>query len=161
MLTTFLVRTQADQTLVGVFCASSLKALSKLLSPMADPEECEYLALQANEGLFVEAQFVHAPAISPDEEDAVFLTNVPEQYAEDSGGIEEEGGALQGSAALQAALTEEIPPVLEPTEELNTRLQVAEKAGWTPICSRKVAPALARRGTPPMRVLAGESTRRH
>lgn len=137
---TFFVRTRLDQTLVGIFCAASPNALAKILEAMVEPADCEYLILKANEGLFVEAHFVQAPAQESGRRDTIFLTNVPDEVL-DSDEIEEAGASKGESGSLKAAMAEVIPPVLEPTDVLMDRLQVEEPRGWIALESVTGKPA--------------------
>jgi hypothetical protein len=139
---TFFVRTRLDQALVGVFCAASPTALAKILEAMVEPADCEYLILKANEGLFVEAHFVQAPAQESGRRDTVFLTNVPDEVI-DSDEIEAAAPAIRTGGALKAAMAEVIPPVLEPTDALMDRLQIEEPRGWIALDSVTGRPAAA------------------
>ncbi len=166
---TYLVRTRADCTLVGVFCASSEGALAKIISPMIEPEECEYLALKANEGLFVEAQFIRVSCETADMRDRVYLTNSPMDFIESDSQEPAQEGLIpnlkeicaQGSM-LKEALEEEIPPVLEPTEALAERLHTVERTGWHSFTKLpEVSHALSPRSRTPILLLSGGSTRQH
>ena len=154
---TFFVRTRLDQALVGVFCASTPKALAKILETMVEPADCEYLILKANEGLFVEAHFVRAPAQESGRRDTIFLTNVPdEELGADE--LEEATARSVPGGALKAAMAEVIPPVLEPTDTLMDRLQLEEPRGWIALetVTGKPAPAIAPKTRTPILLLTAD-----
>lgn len=143
-MNTYLVRTKADQTLMGIFCAANVSDLATIIDSVFDANECEYLQLRANEGLFIEAQFItqngQVELVHPDD------IQVPPS-SED--GMDEAFDALvePSEEALEAAermmLTGEdeyIPPVLEPTMALADRLQQAHRTNeWRPVVD--LAPA--------------------
>jgi hypothetical protein len=154
---TYFVRTRTDQALVGIFCAASPKALASIIELMVEPEDCEYLTLKANEGLFAEAQFVHAPSQENGKAATVFLTNSADDAMldQDSALDEEEEDSLVGQvhagSPLERAMQEVIPPILEPTEALMDRLQIEEPRGWVALSAtapRASAPIAPQTRTP-------------
>jgi hypothetical protein len=163
---TYFVRTRLDQSLVGIFCAASERALAAVIELMVEPADCEYLVLKANEGLFAEAQFVRAPS-QEGKGDTIFLTNTPDEIlTADPDELEgDEDGAhrtLDTHGELKHAMDEVIPPVLEPTEALMARLQVEEARGWVAFSgepSKRPAPLSPKTSTPIM--LRGTLTRMH
>lgn len=180
----FLVRTIEDHTLLGVFCADSPEAIEAIIAPMIDPADCEYLVLKANEGLFVEAQFVHVPSELPNTTERVYLTNTPEDYLDLCTEVETSkksnilgndsrlsalcgpGGPLKEAfdEALEEALDEQIPPVLEPTEALAERLNIAEQGAWRPVVrgvEQRISQAIPPHSSTPIFVLSGGSARAH
>jgi hypothetical protein len=155
---TYFVRTRTDQALVGIFCAASPKALASIIELMVEPEDCEYLTLKANEGLFAEAQFVHAPAQENGKGATVFLTNSAEDAMLNQDAVvmdDDEEDSLRGQvhagSPLERAMQEVIPPILEPTEALMDRLQLEEPRGWvalTATAARASAPIAPQTRTP-------------
>jgi hypothetical protein len=139
---TYIVRTRTDQTLVGMFCASSPRALSKLIE---------------------EAQFVQAPKSALAPEGTVFLTNSPEEYSEmpeDLVPQSDEMVSVPPGSALEHAMTEVIPLVLEPTEDLQRRFQSAQRQGWIAFSAKqaKKSAAIAPQTTTPILMLNSERT---
>lgn len=182
---TYLVRTAADQVLIGLFCEKSIAALVKTISGMIDPKDCEYIVLREGEGLFVEAQFVSVSLEASEAKEDVFLTNEPEQFVTDescgeggsSRATEQDVKALKNTLtsaadsrlaeqigdAFEDALKEVIPPVLEPTEALSKRFNAKALCGWRRLvvalsaeCGKAKAPMSAM----PILVM-GASTRFH
>ena len=148
-MNTYLVRTKLDQALMGIFCAASPVELATVIDEVFNADECEYLQMKANEGLFIEAQFVMQASPEVGGSDQVTLVHVDDPAAiEDSFTREENFGADMANEAgaeaqreaellMLAAEGEYIAPVLEPTGTLNTRLQSAHRAGeWQPVRPR-------------------------
>jgi len=92
---TYLVRARGSKRLVGVFSAMGSDGLFHIVDELADPFECEFLELQAGEGLFVDGKFTEA--LDDSEEPAspfVVLTEAPADVRE----------PLQASQALTARI---------------------------------------------------------
>lgn len=133
-MNTYLVRTKSDQTLVGIFCAASTSSLAALVNEVFDANECEYLQLKANEGLFIEAQFVTESAVAPGETDEVALVHVDGEPDMGYVTIPSESACVAAELLMVSGASEYVPPVLEPTPELHERFQLAHRKGeWRPV----------------------------
>lgn len=173
MSTTYIVRTQADQTLMGVFCADSIQQLAGMIDEVFDSRVCEYLALGSNEGLFIEGQFTTRDGFNGERE--ITITSVDDPELQECGDFDDsdEASALIGEHGAD----EYIPPVLEPSEGLTKKLQSAHKKGawksFSPAKSstseqpKKTAPsdkllnALTKGALSPANFFANASTRHH
>lgn len=96
----YLVRTKIDRTLVGLFCARSVADLARLIDTVFDARECEYLELRANDGLFIEAQFLNVPGPTPDAPEQEVLVHPDDPLLEAQAPEESAGSIARDIAAV-------------------------------------------------------------